>query len=556
MDNFLHLATERAGAYLHYLDLKSMYSELLNDVYSPSRNYHLSQLESQISFTKLRWESIHIPPSVMTQLASIQGVKEPQQNQAELHSEEPTEEEAMVPEATKIDELFVDDASIVDSFDSLDELIPQFFFVEEEDDNSLNFELLIPSFLFDEEEHSFDKELVFRHNNLYGKSRFSLLFDASRGIFDRGKRIPDSFNSNEKLIVPRISSLGYQLDFSDILLIVRLCITDATFQVESKLFDKMSEFVHLNDVSVEFFWQLKMDEVFDRGKEYHLIPGLSSFINSSRDNFDTNTSCVIVGTGFTFMAAYYDNFNSKLMAELGYYFILLYECSNVSLFVKEGDSHDINQLFEQRPQQRHTPWIFVLLQMPRQRESGTYSFVLQLYWYGFQLVIIVLLVGQLPTCHREIHGLLMCSVGRGKKFFSYSCHVTYSRCLQLIFCAPCVLSSVRELAYQSCIQLVLVHGLFKYLTLKEEQKFSYSSSVSFLRYSSRLLCAISTTILFVQGAETGIVCKLRKTRLQLGTVLLSRLILQVTGTNAAGTMMELFDQLHHSRWSFCNLLIL
>ncbi|KAI3879876.1 hypothetical protein MKW98_018115 [Papaver atlanticum] len=77
-----------------------------------------------------------------------------------------------------------------------------------------------------------------------------------------------------------------------------------------------------------------------------------------------------------------------------------------------------------------------------------------------------------------------------------------------------------------------------------------------LGYLLRLLCESSTTFLFVKGVETGVVCKFWDERLQYGTVLLSRLILQVTGTNEAGTVIELVDQLHLSRWSFCDSLTL
>ncbi|XP_026401603.1 uncharacterized protein LOC113297372 [Papaver somniferum] len=370
----------------------------------------------------------------------------------------------------------------------------------------------------------------------------------------------------------------------------------------------MSEFVHLNDVSVEFFWQLKMDKVFDRGKEYHLIPGLSSFINSSRDNFDTNTSYVTVGTGFTFMAAYYDNFNSKLMAELVYCFILLYECSNVSLFVKEGDSHDINQLFEQRPQQRHIPWTFVLLQVPRQRESGTFFcasvilvwvptgdysvtsrpvtnlssrntwfahvlgrkaeeiFFLQLPCDLLEMLEVDLLCSMcVIKCDRTrlpvLHSTSACpwSVqvldikGATKIFLQFKCELleVFTMCLILLDAHTKI--SVHDLLLDYGYGFKLWRRNSRVMATYNG-KFVYDFVFKF-GYSLRLLCARSATILFVQGDETGVVCKLQNTRLQHGTVLWSRLILQVTGTNAAGTMIELFDQLHHSRWSFCNLLI-
>ncbi|KAI3956643.1 hypothetical protein MKW92_035615, partial [Papaver armeniacum] len=77
-----------------------------------------------------------------------------------------------------------------------------------------------------------------------------------------------------------------------------------------------------------------------------------------------------------------------------------------------------------------------------------------------------------------------------------------------------------------------------------------------LEYPLRLLCENSTIFMFVKRVETGVVCKFWEERLQYGTVLWSRLILKVTGTNEAGTVIELVDQLHLSRWSFFDSLIL
>ncbi|KAI3853773.1 hypothetical protein MKX03_001214 [Papaver bracteatum] len=109
-----------------------------------------------------------------------------------------------------------------DEFSEL-EFIPSFFFKEVstvlnsipsaigEEDDSLNFELLIPSFFFDEEEDLSDKvnfeskevisseincekiecskEWVISHNKLISKNSFTFLLDDSRSIFDRGKYV-------------------------------------------------------------------------------------------------------------------------------------------------------------------------------------------------------------------------------------------------------------------------------------------------------------------------------------------------------------------------------
>ncbi|KAI3879774.1 hypothetical protein MKX03_000393 [Papaver bracteatum] len=64
-----------------------------------------------------------------------------------------------------------------------------------------------------------------------------------------------------------------------------------------------------------------------------------------------------------------------------------------------------------------------------------------------------------------------------------------------------------------------------------------------------------TRSLFDRGVETGAVCKLLDKKLQQGTVLWSKLGLQVTGNNEAGVVRELFDQLHCIIWTLCDPLI-
>ncbi|XP_026418522.1 uncharacterized protein LOC113314292 [Papaver somniferum] len=110
-------------------------------------------------------------------------------------------------------------------------------------------------------------EFAILHSNLNCPDCFPIGLDDCHSIFDRSKRIPNSFDSYEQLIVQWISSLGYQLDFSCIQSIVRLCINDAAILAESTMFDKMSESVNLSGVGVAFLLQLKIGKVFDRGKE-------------------------------------------------------------------------------------------------------------------------------------------------------------------------------------------------------------------------------------------------------------------------------------------------
>ncbi|XP_026406422.1 uncharacterized protein LOC113301809 [Papaver somniferum] len=62
MGSISYLVREKFQLYNHLLDLKRRYQDILNDVPSPSRNYHLSQTGYLINFTKKRWESIYIPP--------------------------------------------------------------------------------------------------------------------------------------------------------------------------------------------------------------------------------------------------------------------------------------------------------------------------------------------------------------------------------------------------------------------------------------------------------------------------------------------------------------
>ncbi|XP_026385679.1 uncharacterized protein LOC113281212 [Papaver somniferum] len=144
--------------------------------------------------------------------------------------------------------------------------------------------------------------------------------------------------------------------------------------------------------------------------------------------------------------------------------------------------------------------------------------------------------------------------GAAKNFLQFKCELLEVCTMCLILLDANTKISVHDLLLDYGYGFKLWHRNSRVMA-NYSGKFIYAFVFKF-GYSLRLLCARSTTILFVQGAETGVVCKLRNTRLQHGTVLWSRLILQVTCTNAAGTMMELFDQLHHSRWSFYNLLIL
>ncbi|XP_026402187.1 uncharacterized protein LOC113297817 [Papaver somniferum] len=62
MGDIWYLVREKFQLYNHLLDMKRRYQDILNDAPSPSRNYHLSQTEYLINFTKHRWESIYIPP--------------------------------------------------------------------------------------------------------------------------------------------------------------------------------------------------------------------------------------------------------------------------------------------------------------------------------------------------------------------------------------------------------------------------------------------------------------------------------------------------------------
>ncbi|RZC66492.1 hypothetical protein C5167_010184 [Papaver somniferum] len=214
MGDLLYRVSEKCAIYNHILDLKRQYQDVLKDVPSPKEQFVNGVLnakatkEEEVVIDKLVPEFSQYS-SEEKQLDSIHGVREAEQIPEEIHSDEPTVEEAMVPEETKPEEMFVDEELIVDSLDSLDALIPSFFFDDKEDtttdledDDCLNFELLIPSFFFKEKEDLLaevnfqtiavpsnegsceklqsSKEFVSGHNNLkMGKGN----------VFDRGKVI-------------------------------------------------------------------------------------------------------------------------------------------------------------------------------------------------------------------------------------------------------------------------------------------------------------------------------------------------------------------------------
>ncbi|KAI3885489.1 hypothetical protein MKX03_030565 [Papaver bracteatum] len=199
MGDYLYRARAKYQIYVHILDLKRKYQDLLNDVPSVSRNYRLWETNYQISIANLRWESIKLPPleeKFVHRTVNTEAKKKDEVFSAEMMPEfNQVLTPNSLPDATS--DLTLDSDSIlgskhdlvnglngflrstskiedsvismsdftvspteeitsisteVDDEDEL-ELIPQFLFVEiEENDDRLDFEFLIPSFFFQEEE--------------------------------------------------------------------------------------------------------------------------------------------------------------------------------------------------------------------------------------------------------------------------------------------------------------------------------------------------------------------------------------------------------------------
>ncbi|KAI3880951.1 hypothetical protein MKX03_016119, partial [Papaver bracteatum] len=194
MGDYLYRARAKCQLYVQLLDLKRKYQVLLNEKPSFNRNYNLWQLESQINFTRFRWDAITIPPLAFSQVHRIVNTAATKE-EGFIDESVPKLSQVItpisIPDATSDSTLDCDsisgsktdlvnglrstsnieDSAIsmgdftvspteeitsvsteVDDEDEL-ELIPQFFFVEiEEDDDSLDFEMLIVSFFFQEEE--------------------------------------------------------------------------------------------------------------------------------------------------------------------------------------------------------------------------------------------------------------------------------------------------------------------------------------------------------------------------------------------------------------------
>ncbi|KAI3892932.1 hypothetical protein MKX03_006902, partial [Papaver bracteatum] len=192
MGDYLYRARAKYQIYVHILNLKRKYQDLLNDVPSISRNYRLWEINYQISIANLRWESIKLPPleeQFVHRVLNTEDKKEDEVFSKELMPEfsqvltpnslpaatsDSTLDSDSIPgskpdlvnglngflrSTSKIEDSVISmgDFTIspteeitsvsteVDDEDEL-ELIPQFFFVEiKEDDDSLDLEFFIPS---------------------------------------------------------------------------------------------------------------------------------------------------------------------------------------------------------------------------------------------------------------------------------------------------------------------------------------------------------------------------------------------------------------------------
>ncbi|KAI3852941.1 hypothetical protein MKX03_029876 [Papaver bracteatum] len=259
MGDFLYQAREKCQLYVRLPDLKRKYQVLLNEKPSFSRNYNLWQLESEINFTRFRWDSIKIPPLAFSQVHRVVNT-EATKEEVFIDESVPKFSQVLTPNslpdatsdstldcdsisgskidlvnglngflrstskmedsANSIGDFIVSPSEEIESVPANDDdeddyldlkLIPQFLFVEtEEDDDCLDFELLISSFFFYEEEdlpddvnfqttevmstdsscekHQSLKELVINHRKLLCKDCSPILLDYSRVLFDRGKR--------------------------------------------------------------------------------------------------------------------------------------------------------------------------------------------------------------------------------------------------------------------------------------------------------------------------------------------------------------------------------
>ncbi|KAI3851274.1 hypothetical protein MKX03_002262 [Papaver bracteatum] len=285
MGSILYLAREKFQLYNHLLDLERRYQDLLNDVPSPSRNYDLLQTEYIINFTKLRWKSIYIPP-LEDQFVPLVNTESTKKEEVFIDELVPEFSQDLTPNSlpnatldfesicgsnTDSDEggflrstSNTEDSaiSIVDFTVSPSEeikSIPTDF--EDEHDDSINFELLIPLFFFDEEEELSDvvnfqasevtsnkgsckklqslKDFVSGHNKVFGKNRFVLPSDYSGSIFDRGKYAVVPPNFFGKLIPPLIPSLGFKSDLRFTDSIIPLFCNDVEIHVDGKMFVKM-----------------------------------------------------------------------------------------------------------------------------------------------------------------------------------------------------------------------------------------------------------------------------------------------------------------------------
>ncbi|XP_026424257.1 uncharacterized protein LOC113320566 [Papaver somniferum] len=224
MGSISYLVREKAEAYLYFLDLKRRYSELLNDVPSPSQNYHLTQSESLISFAKLRWESIYIPPLEEQFVPGVVNTEATKKEEVFIDELVPEFSQGLtpisLPDATSDSSFYsdsdegltwflrstsnIEDAvnSIVDFMvspyeeiksiptgvdeekESLElELIPSFFFVEREDDALID----AVSSQFTEIDKASLNDFDSNNRLNMGQVCFSILPDYTRLLFDRGK---------------------------------------------------------------------------------------------------------------------------------------------------------------------------------------------------------------------------------------------------------------------------------------------------------------------------------------------------------------------------------
>ncbi|KAI3841106.1 hypothetical protein MKW92_004709, partial [Papaver armeniacum] len=60
--HYWYLVRAKDEAFNHFLDLQTQYRDLSNVVFSWSRNYQLRRLENEISWARVSWESIQVPP--------------------------------------------------------------------------------------------------------------------------------------------------------------------------------------------------------------------------------------------------------------------------------------------------------------------------------------------------------------------------------------------------------------------------------------------------------------------------------------------------------------